>query len=366
MTGKRKVRVAVVGLVFGRIWVPAYKGHPDVEYVGVCDIDRDRLEAVADQYDIDRRYTDLKSILESDEYDAVHLLTPIPLHVEQTLAVLMSGKHCACAIPMALRIEDLYKIIDAQRESKKNYMLMETEIYSPTFLYVKKLYDEGRLGQLQFLRGVHYQNMEGWPDYWKGLPPMYYCYHGLGPILYLAQKRATTVNCLGSGRLASDLQAHYGNPFPVESALFQLEDSDVTCEVTCCFFKMVRDFLSDRFYIYGDKMGFESPQTRRDDPVIFEADTEPLKEGQRGRGVETRRITIPNLADLVSEDLADYVRESEIVRGIPLVHEFIRSIVEERPPAIDVVTGANWTAAGICAHESAMQNGEAVTIPGFD
>ncbi len=366
MTGKRKVRVAVVGLVFGRIWVPAYKGHPDVEYVGVCDINRNRLEAVADEYDIERRHTDLKSILESDKYDAVHLLTPISLHVEQTLAVLMSGKHCACAIPMALRIEDLRRIIDAQHESKKNYMLMETEIYSPTFLYVKKLYDEGRFGQLQFLRGVHYQNMEGWPDYWKGLPPMYYCYHGLGPILYLAQKRATRVNCLGSGSLPVDLRTYYGNPFPVESALFQLEDSDVTCEVTCCFFKMVRDFLSDRFYVYGDKMGFESPQTRMDDPVMFEADPGPLKKGQRGRGVKTRRVSIPDLADLVSEDIADYVRESEIVRGIPLVHEFIRSIVEERPPAIDVVTGANWTAAGICAHESAMKGGEAVTIPGFD
>ena len=365
MTGNRKVRVAVVGLGFGRIWVPAYKGHPDVAYIAVCDTNKERLEAVADEYGVERRYTDLNAILESDDYDAVHLLTPIPLHVEQTLAVLKSGKHCACAIPMALRIEDLHRIIEVQRESKKNYMLMETEVYSPTFLYAKKLYDEGKFGQLQFLRGVHYQNMEGWPDYWQGLPPMYYCYHGLGPILYLAGKRATRVNCLGSGRLPAEEQTQYGNPFPVESALFQLEDSDVTCEVTCCFFQMARDFLTDRFYIYGDKIGFESPQTRADDPVIFEADAGPLREGQRGRGVKTKRVIVPDLADLVLKEIADYVRQSEIVRGIPLVHEFVRSIIEERSPSMDVITGANWTAAGICAHESAMRGGEAVTIAGF-
>ena len=365
MTEKRKVRVAVVGLVFGRIWVPAYKGHPDVEYVAVCDINKDRLEAVADQYGIERRYTDLDAILESDEYDAVHLLTPIPLHVEQTLAVLQSGKHCACAIPMALHIGDLHRIIEVQRESKKNYMLMETEVYSAAFLMAKRLYDQGKLGQLQFLRGVHYQNMEGWPDYWKGLPPMYYCYHGLGPILYLAGKRAIRVNCLGSGRLPDELQTRYGNPFPVESALFQLKDSDVTCEVTCCLFQMARDFLSDRFYIYGDKMGFESPQVRGEKPVVFEVDTGPLKEGQRGRGVRAKRVTVPELADLVPEDIADYVRQSKIVRGIPLVHEFIRSIVEERQPSIDAIKGANWTAAGLCAHESAMRGGEVVAIPDF-
>jgi len=42
------------------------------------------------------------------------------------------------------------------------------------------------------------------------------------------------------------------------------------------------------------------------------------------------------------------------------------SIVEERKPWIDAVTAATWTAPGICAHESAMKNGEAVTIPSFE
>ena len=49
-----------------------------------------------------------------------------------------------------------------------------------------------------------------------------------------------------------------------------------------------------------------------------------------------------------------------------LVHEFVRSIVEKRLPAVDAVTGANWTAAGICADQSAMSGGAAVDIPGFD
>jgi hypothetical protein len=48
-----------------------------------------------------------------------------------------------------------------------------------------------------------------------------------------------------------------------------------------------------------------------------------------------------------------------------LVHEFVRSIVERRSPAIDAVTAANWTAAGICAHASAMADGAAVPVPQF-
>jgi hypothetical protein len=48
-----------------------------------------------------------------------------------------------------------------------------------------------------------------------------------------------------------------------------------------------------------------------------------------------------------------------------MVHEFVRSIIEERAPRSDAITGANWTAAGICAHESAMAGGREVTVPSF-
>ena len=38
---------------------------------------------------------------------------------------------------------------------------------------------------------------------------------------------------------------------------------------------------------------------------------------------------------------------------------------EQRKPGIDEVLGGNITAAGICAHESAMKNGESIIVPEF-
>ena len=49
-----------------------------------------------------------------------------------------------------------------------------------------------------------------------------------------------------------------------------------------------------------------------------------------------------------------------------LVHEFVSSILENRKAALDEVLGANITAAGICAHLSAMQDGAEVVVPVFD
>ena len=42
-----------------------------------------------------------EALLADPTIDAVHLVTPIPLHEEQTVAALRAGKHCACTVPMA-------------------------------------------------------------------------------------------------------------------------------------------------------------------------------------------------------------------------------------------------------------------------
>ena len=48
-----------------------------------------------------------------------------------------------------------------------------------------------------------------------------------------------------------------------------------------------------------------------------------------------------------------------------MAHEFVMSIVEGREPFPNAVQSANYTATGICAHESALRGGERVFLPDF-
>ncbi len=63
------------------------------------------------------------------------------------------------------------------------------------------------------MRGSHLQNMEGWPGYWEGLPPMHYATHCVSPCLAIVKGEADYVSCLGSGRIAENLIGKYGSPF---------------------------------------------------------------------------------------------------------------------------------------------------------
>ncbi|MDQ3700251.1 MAG: Gfo/Idh/MocA family oxidoreductase [Chloroflexota bacterium] len=374
------IRLVVVGLRFGASFVPIYQRHPDVADVAVCDLDAALLARIGDRHAVARQFGSLDEVLAADEWDAVHLATPVPLHVEQAVAALRAGKHTACAVPAGTTIEGLRALVAAQRETGRTYMMMETAVYTREFLYVKDLYDRGQLGAIQLLRGAHYQDMEGWPSYWAGLPPMHYATHALGPLLHLAGARATEVRCYGSGRMRPALQAPYGNPFPIETATFRLAGpgvDGVAAEVTRSLFETAVAF-KESFDVYGDRATFLWQQVPGDAPALISFDpgiaaepagaaTDPQgTQGSPRRQVVVERPEVPYRPDLLPAALGEFAQGGHGGSHPHLVHEFVRSIVVGRPPAVDAARAAHWTAAGLCAHESALRGGAAVAIPSFD
>lgn len=368
---KKKIKVAIIGLGFGKEFIPIYQKYADCGSVAICTRNRQTLDEVGDAFQIpmEDRYTSYDDILKSSDIDAVHINTPIPLHAEQTIAALKAGKHTACTVPAATNIEDLKRIIKAQQQSGKNYMMMETAVYTREFLFARSLLEEGDLGSISFLRGAHYQNMNNWPGYWYGLPPMHYATHAVAPLFALADAFPVKVHCLGSGRVHEDLVKPYGNPYRFETAIFQLSKDDLAAEVSRFLFQTTRQY-TESFSIYGEKMSFEWQQIEEEKPILF-------------RGEEAIRVKeVPDRQDLLPREIASFTKHGvydeenahlSFIQGAGhggshphLVHEFVSSIVEGRSPYIDAVKSAYWTAAGICAHESAMNKGQEIVIPKFE
>lgn len=190
-----KLRVALVGVSFGAEFIPIYLKHPDVDSLVLVDTNEKLLNTVGDKFLLEERLTDFNAMLEDKTIDAVHLVTPPATHAPLSIQVMNAGKHCACTIPMGMSIDELYQVIDARKRSGKHYMFMETSVYGREFLYVKDLYEKGELGRIQFMRCAHYQDMEGWPDYWLGFPPLMHPTHAVAPCLMLLGKRPETVYC---------------------------------------------------------------------------------------------------------------------------------------------------------------------------
>jgi hypothetical protein len=207
---------------------------------------------------------------------------------------------------------------------------------------------------------------------------MHYATHAHGPCLAVAGTRAEAVHCFGSGVMPAELQAVYGNPYPVETAIFQLPGG-IAMEITRSLFCCARQY-TESFNVYGEQLCFEWQQIEKQEhPVLFRLGA--LQAG-RGRPCEAERIDVPDRADLLPPQIARFTRRGVYDERNPhlsflhggghggshphLVHEFVRGILEGRDPWPNAATAADWTAAGICAHASAMAGGRRIEIPAFD
>ena len=376
MASAKPIRVAIIGLGFGAEFIPIYQKYPGAEIHGICRRDKKGLDEVGDRYGIKARYTEYRDLLKDSDIDAVHINSPIPDHAWMSVEALNAGKHVACTVPMGTSIDECRQIVEAQRKSGKIYMMMETVVYSREYLFVKELYDKGELGRLQFLRGSHQQDMDGWPDYWPGLPPMWYATHCVSPCLAILGKHAQHVVCHGSGRIREELIGRYGSPFAIETATFAIKDSDVAAEVTRSLFDVARQYR-ESFDAYGSKKSFEWQQVENEDPVIHTKSTpaNPLAEPEI-----PKRVKVPDYAHLLPEPIRRFtqpaaIQDAEHLSFLQggghggshphLVHAFLSAVKGDRPALPDAATSANWTMVGLCAHESALKQGEKVVIPTF-
>ena len=373
-----KITAVLCGLGFGSAFVPIWRDHPDVKTIGLYDSDPEKLRQAAEKHGITRLYGSFEEVLRDEDVDAVHLVTPIPAHEEMTVRVLRSGKHCACTVPMSVTLEGIREIVRAQRESGKNYMLMETTLYTRQYLNAAEMKRRGELGRVQLLRGCHYQDMENWPEYWRGLPPMYYATHAMSPIAALAGARIEKVVCFGSGTMRPELRCRWGNPFPAESALLRFENG-LTGEVTRTLFETARTYL-EGFYVYGSKASLEWGFRDSDDLILtrleetehrgWDTPAEPVRSPAVFENLppEIRRYTVAAGewdATQPEKSLRDGAAGGHHGSHPHLVHEFVRSILEERAPAIHMEFAANVSAAGILAHASALSGGREIDIPEF-
>lgn len=377
------VNVAIVGLGFGEDFLPVYLAHPQVGQIALVDPSVERLTAVGDRFGIEARYTDYAEMLVDERWHAVHILAPVSFHADYAVAALEAGRHCACAVPMATELEDLRRIVAAEQASGCRYMMMETAVQTREFRWVQQLLQAGRLGSPTLYRGFHVQNLDGYPEYWRGYPPMKYATHALAPLLALTGDSVARVVAHGSGTLTEQRRGGFENPFPAEVGLFSLHEHDVVGEVTMSFFQAARSYV-EGFDVYGDAGGVEWPQRDGDPLGLYEL--QPLAEqlpetGLRGRRAQHSFVHPEDLTDGLPAELVPYLRDFEVpgpggvgteVRPAEhggshpwLVHEFVSSIVEGRPAAIDARRSAHFTAPGICAHESALRGGEPVDVPQF-
>ena len=129
-----------------------WKQLADVRVAALAEVSADDLRRVADEFDVPRRETDYRRLLDDDSIDVFDVCVPSALHAEVTIAALQAGKHVLCEKPMATSRADAAAILAAYHASGKKLMIAQHMRFDPTVMELRTYLEDFDLGSVYFAR----------------------------------------------------------------------------------------------------------------------------------------------------------------------------------------------------------------------
>ena len=341
----RKIRVGIVGYGVCRFGAAfGYQSHPNVTVAAVSDLIPERCAGLAKACRCEKTYPSLEEMVKDDSIEAIYVATDAPSHAQHAIEVLKHGKHVVSAVPAVFgSVEDAERLFEAVKASGKKYQLNETSAFHNALHAMRQIYTAGGFGKLIYSEGEYYHYMPtpigSYRDWRVGLPPQWYPTHSNAYYVCVTGGSFTEVSCLGMPSVVPHLRPEnnrYKNAFGTEVALLRTSEGGTA-----------------RMAVSWDTQGLGGEQGR--------------VAGQRGsmwngpyKGEEKK---LPNLA---CPPLPPTVAPGGHGGSHgQLTEEFIRSILEDRKPLVDITKALAMTVAGIVSHQSAVKGGETLKIPQF-
>ena len=162
-----KLRVGIVGAgnIARSCHMPAYRKIEDVEVVAVADINYERAQQMAAQFNIPKAFASIEEMLAGAEMDFVDICVWNGSHAPCAIAAARAGKAILCEKPMAASLE---QALEMQKEIEKAgvpFMLAVCTRYSPQVQLLKQMITEGKLGDIYYAKTA-YTRRRGTPKGW--------------------------------------------------------------------------------------------------------------------------------------------------------------------------------------------------------
>jgi len=144
-----KVKMAIIGAgTWGVNHAKIYRAHPFAEITAICDINREKVQAVANEIGIPNVYTDYREMLKHCDCDAVAIVTPDFLHADITVACANAKKDILIEKPLATNRNDVFRMIDSIEKNNVRVMVDFHNRWSPHFNVAHQAVEAGELGEI--------------------------------------------------------------------------------------------------------------------------------------------------------------------------------------------------------------------------
>ncbi len=333
------IGVAVVGCGYwGPNLIRNFSGLGQCEIRAVCDLDRERLAALARRYPAVRAVSDFREVLTDASVDAVAICTPVRTHASLALAALEAGKHVLVEKPMTHSVETAEVLIEVAEARGLTLQVDHVFAYTGAVRKIRSMVEGGEIGDLLYIDCVRINLGLFQPDVnvvWD------LAAHDVSIITHLLDQRPRWVSAVGS--------AHYGE-FENQAYVTLKYDGSLIAHVHVNWLAPVklRSTLiggSKRMIVYDDLEPSEKLRIYEKGVTLSD---EP---GSRERVLVDYRV---------GDMYAPYVDKTEPLELV--CRTFLESIEKGTPPLTDGRAGLEVVRVLEAAQQSMRKHGERIAL----
>lgn len=199
----RKIRVGVMGAYRGSSMINYCAVADNAEVVAICD---KWEEGLAKQKELHKDlpityYNNFDDFIKHD-MDAVVLANYAHQHAPFAIRAMKAGKHVFSEVLPVQTMKEAVELVEAVEETGMIYAYGENYCYIAGPYEMRKLYQEGKIGELEYAECEYVHNCEsiwpsityGDPNHWRNMMySTFYCTHSIGPIIHSTGLRPASV-----------------------------------------------------------------------------------------------------------------------------------------------------------------------------
>lgn len=125
---------------------------PHARMAAIVEPMKETADTACKELEIDRCYTDYRQALDSDEIDAVVIVTPTAYHREIAVAAAKAGKHILCEKPMAMFENECDEMTAAADGNRVKLQIGFMRRFDESFQQARKVVESGEIGDVVLVK----------------------------------------------------------------------------------------------------------------------------------------------------------------------------------------------------------------------
>jgi predicted dehydrogenase len=159
--------VLIIGTGFiGNAHATACSHSKLLNLAAICDVNEEAGKKAAETFGC-RYYKDAEEMLTKEKADVLDICLPTFLHEKFVLLAAKHKKNVICEKPVTLTLESMDRMIKATKDAGVRFMVAQVIRFWPEYTEIKKLYDQGKFGDIKMVYASRLAQHPNWTEWHK-------------------------------------------------------------------------------------------------------------------------------------------------------------------------------------------------------